>query len=60
MKLSFVNMLFTVRDVLFSLTGTPQWAARSSLPQRVAQTPSVVAERCGLASTSLSGLPYGK
>ncbi len=42
------------------VTGTPQWAARSSLPQRDVQTRSVVAERCGLASTSLSGLLFGK
>lgn len=45
---------------LSSVTGILQWAALSSLPQRDVRTPSVVAERCGLASTSPSGPPFGK
>lgn len=56
----FLNMFIRFHEWLFSVTGIPQWAAPSSLPQRDAQTPSVVAERCGLASISLSDLPSGK
>lgn len=60
----FVESLLFLKHInpvpLSSVTGTPRWAALSSLPQKAVRTPLVVAERCGLASTSLSGLLFGK
>ena len=60
----FVKSLLFLKHInqvpLSSVTGTPRWAALSSLPQKAVRTPLVVAERCGLASTSLSGLLFGK
>lgn len=64
--LSFLNSLFVTVSVseldgcLALVTGTHRWAALSSPLQKGVPTHSVVAERCGLASTSQSGLPSGK
>lgn len=45
---------------VFFLLGILQWVVLSSLPQRAVPTHWVAVERCGLASTNLSGLLFGK
>lgn len=50
----------TFVDAILFVADTPQWAALSLPLQKDAQTLLVVAERCGLGSTSLSGLLSGK